>query len=75
MLHSESLAEDFFKLRTGVAGKMLQKFINYHVKVAAIIPEKTVNNGKFKEMVAEANKGNFFRVFDTSEKAAIWLLS
>ena len=28
------ICEDFFILSTGVAGEILQKFINYHVKLA-----------------------------------------
>ncbi len=74
MLHSPALSEDFFKLRTGVAGKMIQKFINYHVKTAAVIPMEVVNKGKFKEMVLESNKSNHFRVFETREDAESWLL-
>lgn len=74
MLHSHALSEDFFKLRTGVAGKMIQKFINYYVKTAAVIPMELVNNGKFKEMVLESNKSNHFRVFETREDAESWLL-
>jgi hypothetical protein len=37
IIHTEALSDDFFKLRTGVAGQMLQKFINYHVKTAVIL--------------------------------------
>jgi hypothetical protein len=70
-----ALSEDFFKLKTGIAGNMLQKFINYRIKTAAIIPDAMVHKGKFKEMVSEANKGNHFRVFDNIEAAEIWLLS
>ncbi|UNK17224.1 DUF4180 domain-containing protein [Paenibacillus sp. N3/727] len=74
LLHSHVLSEDFFKLRTGVAGNMIQKFINYHVKTAAVIPKELVNKGKFKEMVLESNHSNHFRVFETREDAESWLL-
>lgn len=74
MLHGGALAEDFFRLKTGVAGSMLQKFINYHVKTAAIIPRQTADKGRFGEMVSEANKGSQFAVFDTREAAEVWLL-
>jgi hypothetical protein len=30
----ERLAEDFFRLRTGVAGAIIQKFVNYRLRVA-----------------------------------------
>lgn len=74
ILHSHTLAEAFFELKTGVAGKMLQKFINYHVKIAAIIPKDLAHKGKFKEMVLESNKGSHFRVFENRETAEEWLL-
>lgn len=75
VLHGEIFSEDFFNLKTGVAGKMLQKFINYGIRVAAIIPAQVANTGRFREMVLETNKGNAFRVFSSREEAENWLLS
>ncbi|MDF2988188.1 MAG: hypothetical protein K0R50_3698 [Eubacterium sp.] len=74
MLHGEVLSGDFSNLRTGIAGGMLQKFINYSIRVAAIIPTEVANAGRFREMVLETNKGNAFRVFDKKEEAESWLL-
>lgn len=74
VLHSAAISDDFFRLKTGVAGKVLQKFINYYVKAVAIIPNERVSTGKFKDMVIEANRGNQFRVFEEKEKAVKWLL-
>jgi len=75
MLHSEVLAEDFFKLKTGLAGQVLQKFMNYHIKVAVIITDEQKIKGKFKELLAESNKRNDFRVFSNIEEAENWILS
>ena len=75
MLHSEAISNDFFRLKTGVAGKVLQKFVNYYIKAVAVIPDERVNTGKFKEMASEANKGNHFRVFADKEQAEKWLLA
>lgn len=75
MLNDEVLPEDFFKLRTGLAGMTLQKFINYHIKVAAVISKDLTNTGKFKEMMLEANKGTDFRVFKDITDAENWLLN
>jgi DNA-binding PadR family transcriptional regulator len=75
MLHSEVLAEDFYKLRTGLAGQVLQKFMNYRIKVAVIITDDQKIKGKFKELIAEANKRNDFRVFNNIVEAENWLLS
>lgn len=74
MLHSEAISDDFFRLKTGVAGKILQKLINYYVKVVAVIPNERSNNGKFRDMIIEANRGNHFRVFEEKKEAEKWLL-
>ena len=73
LLHAEALSDDFFKLRTGSAGKILQKFVNYNLKVAVLIGSEQKIYGKFKELIAETNKGNDFRVFTTIEEAEHWL--
>lgn len=74
MLHGEALSDDFFKLRTGVAGKMIQKWINYRVKTAAVIPGELARQGRFKEMAAETNGSNAFRIFEDKHDAQEWLL-
>jgi Domain of unknown function (DUF4180) len=74
LIHKDLLSDDFLNLRTGLAGKVLQKFINYQIKAAAIINEEKFNN-RFKELVKEYNKGNAFRVFNNSEEAKNWLLT
>ncbi|GMX64917.1 DUF4180 domain-containing protein [Paenibacillus elgii] len=74
MIHYAALSEDFFKLKTKVAGDIIQKFINYGIKVAAIIPQETIQNGRFKEMAMETNKGHHFRMYESKEEAEEWLL-
>lgn len=73
MLHSNVLSEDFFNLKTKLAGMALQKFINYHVKVAVIIEDEKRLNERFKEMIMEANKGNDFRTFKNIQDAESWI--
>ncbi len=74
MIHSEALSEDFFKLKTGVAGEILQKFINYAIKAAIIIPDQSRLVVRFRELVSEANKGNQYRFFAISADAQKWLI-
>ncbi|MDF2662956.1 MAG: hypothetical protein K0Q94_5747 [Paenibacillus sp.] len=75
MLHADVLSEDFFKLGTGLAGSVLQKFVNNQVKVAAIVPSDRHIGGRAKEMLDESNKGNDFKVFADISEAEKWLLS
>jgi hypothetical protein len=75
MLHAVNLPDDFYHLRTGLAGAVLQKFANYLLKVAAVLTPELVNQGRFKEMVLEANRGNRgFHVFYDREQAEEWLV-
>jgi hypothetical protein len=74
LLYAENFSIDFFRLRTGLAGIILQKFVNYHIRVAAVIPLEFVNQGHFQDMVLEANRGNQFRVFQVREEAEKWLI-
>lgn len=74
MLHMEALADDFFKLGTGLAGSVLQKFTNYRIKTAVVITDYQKVKGRFKEFAAESNKGNSFRIFSSKNNAENWLL-
>jgi PadR family transcriptional regulator AphA len=74
MIHHAALSEDFFKLKTKLAGNMIQKFTNYSIKAAAIIPQMTIQKGRFKEMALETNKGNHFRLYESKEEAEKWFL-
>ena len=68
------MEEDFFKLKTKVASNIIQKIINYGIKAAAIIPQETIQEGRFKEMATETNKGNHFRLYESKEETEKWLL-
>ena len=35
-----NLCPDFFNLRTGFAGEMLQKFVNYRAKLAVVVADR-----------------------------------
>ena len=74
LIQAQALADDFFQLRTGLAGSVLQKFINYKIKVAVVMTDQQRVKGKFKEFITEANKGNSVRVFSNKEEAGNWLL-
>ena len=72
LLYAGNLSESFFDLRSGLAGTILQKFANYRIRVALVIPSDLVQ-GKFKEYVVEANRGNQFHTFHNRIDAEDWL--
>lgn len=74
LLFAENLPQKFFDLKSGEAGMVLQKFVNYHMKVAVVLPSILIQ-GKFGEFVLETNRGGQFRVFQQSEQAEKWLVA
>ncbi len=73
LLDAGSLPDEFFRLRNGLAGAVLQKFVNYGLRVAAVLPADISSQGRFGEMVGESNRGSTFRVFQKREVALDWL--
>lgn len=74
LIHFAALSADFFSLKTKVAGDMIQKFVNYEIKVSAVIPAQAMEKGRFREMAQEANKGSHFRLYGTKAEAETWLI-
>jgi hypothetical protein len=55
-----SLDRGFFKLRTGLAGEMLQKFINYRLRVDLLgdFTELASQSTALRDFIRESNRGN-----------------
>ena len=75
VLDGNVLSDDFVKLRTGLAGVVLQKLGNYNIKAAVVIKGGQNFPARFQEMVSEHRKGNSFRIFTKLEEAISWLLA
>lgn len=73
MISSERLSDDFFRLRTGLAGAILQKFTQYGVRLAVVLGE-THLQGKFVDFLAESNRGQVFNAYLGREEAERWLM-
>jgi DNA-binding PadR family transcriptional regulator len=73
VLEGKRLSDDFVKLRTGLAGAVLQKLGNYHIKAAVVIQDAHHFTGRFREMVSEHRNGNTFRIFTDPAEAVGWL--
>lgn len=51
---------EFFRLRSGLAGEITQKIVNYRAKLAVIgdISDKTTESVALRDFVRECNRGN-----------------
>lgn len=60
---------DFFILSTGVAGEILQKFVNYHVKAAIYGDYSHYTSKPLKDFIYESNRGKDVFFVATREEA------
>lgn len=51
------VTEDFFILSSGIAGEVLQKFINYHCSIAIYGDYSRYTSKPLKDFIYESNKG------------------
>jgi hypothetical protein len=55
----ERLNEDFFRLRTGIAGAIIQKFVTYNLRLVVVgdISRHLEESSALRDFVTEANRG------------------
>jgi hypothetical protein len=58
MLHQTHLHPDFFDLRTGLAGEILQKYANYQIKLAVVGEFDNFNSKSLDAFILECNRGS-----------------
>ncbi|PWI14702.1 DUF4180 domain-containing protein [Streptomyces sp. Act143] len=56
---SERVPEEFFRLRSGVAGAVMQKFVNYRVRLAVVgdVSRHLDGSPALRDFVHETNRG------------------
>lgn len=55
ILNKSAICEDFFDLKTRLAGEILQKFINYHVRIAIIGDFSGYTSKSLRDFIYESN--------------------
>lgn len=74
LLPAECLADEFFNLSSGVAGAVFLKFSLYHIRCAILLPSEQAGQGRFGELVLEANRrDDALHFFSDRSKALDWL--
>ncbi len=73
-LNKSAVAEDFFILSNGLAGEILQKFINYQTKFAIYGDYSKYTSKPLKDFIYESNNGKYI-FFVENEDEAIKMLS
>lgn len=63
------ICEEFFILSSGLAGEVLQKFINYHVKAAVYGDYARYTSKPLRDFIYESNNGHDFFFVATRQEA------
>lgn len=69
VINKSAVCEEFFILSNGLAGEILQKFINYHIRIAVCGEYSQYTSKPLKDFIYESNNGNDFFFVSTKEEA------
>jgi len=73
IVNKSCVTEDFFILSTGIAGEILQKFINYRKKIAIVGDYSKYTSKPLKDFIYESNNGNSIYFVTSLEDALLKL--
>ncbi|UKJ09197.1 DUF4180 domain-containing protein [Solitalea lacus] len=74
VIHEKDITTDFFDLKNGMAGEILQKFSTYRVRLAIVGDFSKYKSKSLNDFIFESNKGRHIN-FVTSTVEAIKILS
>jgi hypothetical protein len=69
IIYEKNLHPDFFDLKTRLAGEILQKFSNYHVKLAIVGDFSRFASKSLRDFICESNKGDLIFFTDNIKNA------
>ena len=73
LLDESQLSAEFFDLRTGLAGEVLQRFTNYRARLAIVVADPAAYGSRFAELVHEHRAHAVVRFFGDAQQARRWL--
>jgi hypothetical protein len=73
ILTENDLAREFFDLRSGLAGELFQRFTNYRLRVAIVLPEPEAYGERLSELAYEHASHTMIRFVRSAEEAKAWL--
>ena len=74
IIYEKNITPDFFDLKNGIAGEILQKFSNYRVRLAIVGDFSKYSGKSIKDFIYESNKSRHIN-FVASQTEAIEILS
>lgn len=69
IIDKSNITEEFFDLKTKLAGEILQKYVNYQVKLAIVGDFDGYSSKSLKDFIYECNNGKHVFFVKTKEEA------
>ena len=69
IIYEKDITPDFFNLKTGIAGEILQKFSTYRIRLAIIGDFSRYTSKSLKDFIYESNKGRHISFLSTKKEA------
>jgi hypothetical protein len=69
IVHKENIDESFFDLSSGLAGDMLQKIVNYRLRLAIVGDFSKYESKSLQAFILESNRSNTIVFVSTVEEA------
>jgi hypothetical protein len=73
LLTEADLAPEFFDLRSGLLGELMQKFVNYRMPLALVLPDPAAHGARVVELAREHRSHGLVRFVPTEAAARAWL--
>lgn len=73
IVRARQLPPEFFQLSSRLAGEVLQKFINYRVRLAVVGDFENVESESLRAFMCESNQGRHVAFLPDREAALAWL--
>lgn len=73
ILTETDVSPEFFQLHSGLAGEAFQKFTNYRLRVALVLPDPTAYGERFAELAHEHARHPLIRFVRSEAEARAWL--
>ncbi len=69
VIHEKNITPDFFDLKNGIAGEILQKFSTYRVRLAIVGDFSKYRNKSLNDFMYESNKGRHINFVNSTTEA------
>ncbi|MBB6092958.1 hypothetical protein HNQ60_001836 [Povalibacter uvarum] len=74
LLTEANLTPAFLTLQTRLAGELLQKCVNYGIRMALVMPDPAAHGARWAELALEHRVHPVIRMVGTREEAVRWLV-